>query len=176
MHLFGTFTVILKLNDFSFNYFSCVRLQKMIFFSIYAIRSLLAFSFLFHSWSTGLVDCRLLSDGVAEYIIWNSELILNLVSKVILEKVIYKKCEPGRKSKSPQIADYSPSKAAPRNNLSKEIASRQAIKSCPDKTTASAGVLPFNPYHILVFIQTLLLVMYFEVHQIKFNETVLKEK
>ena len=41
-----------------------------------------------------------------------------------------------RESKNPQAADYSPSKAAPSDNLSKEIASRQAIKSCLDKTTA----------------------------------------
>ena len=45
-----------------------------------------------------------------------------------------------RENKNPQAADYSPSKAAPSDNLSKEIASRQAIKSCLDKTTASAGV------------------------------------
>ena len=41
-----------------------------------------------------------------------------------------------RENKNPQAADYSPSKAAPSDNLSKEIASRQAIKSCLDKTTA----------------------------------------
>ena len=41
-----------------------------------------------------------------------------------------------RESKNPQAADYSPSKAAPGDNLSKEIASRQAIKSCLDKTMA----------------------------------------
>ena len=55
-----------------------------------------------------------------------------------------------RESKNPQAADYSPSKAAPSDNLSKEIASRQAIKSCLDKTTAFAGAyigvkLFFNP-------------------------------
>ena len=43
-----------------------------------------------------------------------------------------------RESKNPQAADYSPSKAAPSDNLSKEIASRQAIKSCLDKTMAFA--------------------------------------
>ena len=55
-----------------------------------------------------------------------------------------------RESKNPQAADYSPSKAAPSDNLSKEIASRQAIKSCLDKTRAFAGAymavkLFFNP-------------------------------
>ena len=41
-----------------------------------------------------------------------------------------------RENKNPQAADYSPSKAARSDNLSKEIASTQAIKSCLDKTTA----------------------------------------
>ena len=37
-----------------------------------------------------------------------------------------------RESKNPQAADYSPSKAVTSDNLSKEIASRQAIKSYLD--------------------------------------------
>ena len=55
-----------------------------------------------------------------------------------------------KESKNSQT-DYSPSKAATSDNLSKEIARRQAIKSCLDKSTASVGVQPLNPFHILIF-------------------------
>ena len=51
-----------------------------------------------------------------------------------------------RESKNLQAADYSPSKAASSDNLSKEIDRRKAIKFSLNKTTASAGVKPFfNP-------------------------------
>ena len=78
--------------------------------------------------------------------IWKFQLLLSISmsfswqSRPPLAQSIYKYVSRvKRESKTSQAADYSPSKAAPSDNLSKEIASWQAIKSCLDKTTAFAG-------------------------------------